>query len=283
MSAFPKATALATQLQSTARAQPEPIRRWLTGVANTVTASAVAPKQAEAARRVQDVWRMSVAPACHEALDGRYPFVLDSTTDANLIDFARVLGPNGLIEQFSKTYIEPFADTSVQPWRWIDPKAGGLRMSASSLAMFERAARIRQAFFSTGMPQPQVFFEVEPLSLNNRARQVQLEIGNQSLVYQHGPRRPMRLQWPPTAGSSASILFTPVDNPNTNVGLTKGGPWALFRLVGAGQMTKTAGVDRFHLSLDVEDYKAEFDVRAESVINPLYLPELQQFRCPGTL
>jgi type VI secretion system protein ImpL len=87
MNTFPKATALATQLQSTARVQPEPIRRWLTGVANTVTASAVAPKQAEAARRVQDVWRTSVAPACHEALDGRYPFVLDSTTDANLIDF----------------------------------------------------------------------------------------------------------------------------------------------------------------------------------------------------
>jgi type VI secretion system protein ImpL len=48
-------------------------------------------------------------------------------------------------------------------------------------------------------------------------------------------------------------------------------------------MTKTAGVDRFRLSLDVDGYEAEFDLRAESVINPLYLPELQQFRCPGTL
>ena len=55
MSAFPKATALSNQLQSAGRAQPEPIRRWLAGVANTVTATAVAPKQAEAARRVQDV------------------------------------------------------------------------------------------------------------------------------------------------------------------------------------------------------------------------------------
>ena len=149
MSTFPKATALEAQLQSMARAQPEPNRRWLTGVANTVTASAVAPKQAEAARRVEDVWRKSVAPTCQEALDGRYPFVPGSTTDVNLIDFARVLGPNGLIEQFSKSYIEPFADTSVLPWRSIDAKAGGLRMSASSLAVFERAARIRQAFFST--------------------------------------------------------------------------------------------------------------------------------------
>jgi type VI secretion system protein ImpL len=149
--------------------------------------------------------------------------------------------------------------------------------------MFERAARIRQAFFSTGTSQPQAYFEVEPLSLGSRARQVQLEIGNQSLVYQHGPRRPMRLQWPPPAGSSASVRFTPVDDPNTNVGLTRGGPWALFRLIDAGRMTKTAGVDRFRLSLDVDGYEAEFDVRAESVINPLYLPELQQFRCPGTL
>ena len=146
MSAFPKATALSNQLQSAGRAQPEPIRRWLAGVANTVTATAVAPKQAEAARRVQDVWRTSVAPACHEMLDGRYPFDLDSTTDANLIDFARVLGPNGLIEQFSKTYIEPFADTSVQPWRWIDPKAGGLA-NVRFVARHVRARRKDQAGF----------------------------------------------------------------------------------------------------------------------------------------
>jgi type VI secretion system protein ImpL len=45
----------------------------------------------------------------------------------------------------------------------------------------------------------------------------------------------------------------------------------------------TAGVDRFRLAFDVEGYKAEFEMRADSVINPLYLPELQQFRCLSTL
>lgn len=280
---FPKATALAAQLQSQAKAQPEPMRRWLAEVASTVNASAVAPRQAEAARRVGDVWRTSVAPTCQEALDGRFPFVSNSPTDVNLSDFARVLGPNGAIEQFSKTYIEPFADTSVRPWRWIEPKAGGLRMSATSLAMFERAAVIRQAFFASGAPQPQVSFELLPLSLDNRARQVQIDIGNQSVVYQHGPRRPTRLQWPPSGSSTAGILFTPLDNPNRNVGLTRDGPWALFRLVAAGQMARTAGADRFRLAFDVEGYTAEFELRAESVINPLSLPELQQFRCPGVL
>lgn len=280
---FPKATALASQLQSQGKAQPEPVRRWLTAVAGAVSASTVTPRQAEAARRVDDVWRTSVAPPCHQALDGRYPFVPNSPTDVNLSDFARLLGPNGIIEQFSKTYIEPFADTSVRPWRWVDPKAGGLRMSAASLAMFEKAAMIRQAFFPSGSPQPQVTFELVPLSLDNQARQVQIDIGNQSVVYQHGPRRPSRLQWPPSAGSTAGILFTPLDNPNSNVGLTRDGPWALFRLVAAGQMAKTAGVDRFRLTFDVEGYKAEFELRAESVINPLYLPELQQFRCLDAL
>lgn len=281
--AFPKAAALASQLEAQASAQPPPVRNWLGEVASAVSASAVAPKQAEATRRVQDVWRSTIAPACSEALNGRYPFIRESSTDVNLSDFARVLGPNGMIEQFSRDYVEPFADTSVRPWRWTDPKAGGLRMSASSLAMFERAARIKQAFFSSGSPQPQVSFELEPLSLDNRARQVQIEIGDQSLVYQHGPRRPTRMQWPPRAGSTAGISFTPLENPNTNIGLTRGGPWALFRLIEAGQMTKTGDVDRFHLAFYVEGYTAEFELRADSVVNPLYLPELQQFRCPATL
>jgi type VI secretion system protein ImpL len=209
---FPKATALAAQLQAQARGQPEPVRRWLGEMASTVSSTAVGPRQAEAAQRLQQVWRTSVAPACREALDDRYPFSPKAGADANLSDFARVLGPNGMIQEFSKNYVEPFADTSVHPWQWIDPKAGGLRMSASSLAMFETAARIRQAFFSSGSSQAQFSFELEPLSLDSRARQVQIDVGNQSVVYQHGPRRPVRMEWPPAAGTTASISFTPLDN-----------------------------------------------------------------------
>lgn len=280
---FPKASALASQLQAQAGKQPDPVRRWLTGLAGTVSATAVGPQRAEAAKRIQDVWRTSVGPTCRAALDDRYPFDLDAQADVNLSDFARVLGPNGIIEAFSKTYVEPIADTSVRPWRWLDPKDGGLRLSSSSLAMFERAAKIRQAFFSAGSPQPQFSFELEPVSLDSRARQVLLNVGEQSVLYQHGPRRPVRLQWPPQAGPTASVSIMPLDNPNANVGLTRSGPWALFRLIAAGKMTSTAGVDRFRLAFDLDGYKAEFELRADSVINPLYLPELQQFRCPSTL
>ncbi|MFO1120405.1 MAG: type VI secretion system membrane subunit TssM [Rhodospirillales bacterium] len=41
----PRARALAAQLQSQAKAQPEPMRRWLTEMAGTVNASAVAPRR----------------------------------------------------------------------------------------------------------------------------------------------------------------------------------------------------------------------------------------------
>ena len=127
---------------------------------------------------------------CQEALDGRYPFVTGGTTDVDLIDFARVLGPNGLIEQFSKSYIEPFADTSVQPWRWIDAKAGSLRMSASSLAVFERAAEVRgRPSSQAGTSQPQAFFEVEPVSLDRRRVDAERRCGEPPLsTHGSGPR-----------------------------------------------------------------------------------------------
>jgi type VI secretion system protein ImpL len=149
--------------------------------------------------------------------------------------------------------------------------------------MFERAARIREAFFAAGNASPGVFFEVEPLMLDRKARQVVLEIGDQRIVYQHGPRRAERVQWPPAQGAGALIAFTPAEQIGQTVTLAKSGPWALFHLLDEARVRRTGGVDRFQVSFDVRGYRADFLIRAESVINPFVLPELEQFRCLGQL
>jgi type VI secretion system protein ImpL len=209
--------------------------------------------------------------------------VRTATKDANLIDFARLFGPGGLIETFSQEHILPFADTSVQPWRWRAGDEGALGLSSGSLRMFERAARIREAFFATGSASPGVFFEVEPLTLDRKARQVVLEIGEQRIVYQHGPRRSERVQWPPAQGTGALVAFTPAEQIGQTITLAKSGPWALFQLLDEARVQRGGGVDRFQVSFDVRGYRADFLIRAESVINPFVLPELEQFRCLGQL
>ena len=275
--------AVVTRMESLANAQPEPLSHWLRSLTTTSSALTIDKARAGAQGRVKEVWATGIAPQCRTALAGRYPFVKTAMEDANLIDFARLFGPGGLIETFSQQHVLPFADTSVQPWRWRTGDEGAIALSSGSLRMFERAARIREAFFATGSASPGVFFEIEPLTLDSKARQVVLEIGDQRIVYQHGPRRPERVQWPPARGAGALVAFTPAEEIGQTITLAKSGPWALFHLLDEARIQRAGGVDRFRISFDVRGYRADFLIRAESVINPFVLPELEQFRCLGQL
>jgi type VI secretion system protein ImpL len=111
---------------------------------------------------------------------------------------------------------------------------------------------------------------------------VVLEIGDQQIVYQHGPRRSERVQWPPAQGTGARVAFTPAEQIGQTITLAKSGPWALFHLLDEARVQR-GGVDRFQVSFHVRGYRADFSIRAESVINPFVLPELEQFRCLGQL
>jgi type VI secretion system protein ImpL len=271
--------AVLVQIESLAKAQPEPLRSWLHSLATTSSALARGEVRAGAQARLKEEWATAIAPECRKALTGRYPFVRTASEAVNLVDFARLFGPGGLIETFARERVLPFADTSVRPWQWRSGDEGAIGLSSGSLRMFENASRIREAFFATAGASPGVFFEVEPLMLDSKARQVVLEIGEQRIVYQHGPRRSQRVQWPPAQGTGARIVFTPAEQIGQTLTLAKSGPWALFQLLDEARVQRGGSVDRFQVSFAVRGYQADFMIRAESVANPFTLPELHEFRC----
>ena len=272
-----RARALIARLDNVAKAQPEPVDRWLQLPLVDGRRRLVDAPSAGAKSQIQGMWGSTVAPSCRQALSGRYPFVPSSDEDVNISDFIRILGPNGEIEKFFKEQLEARVDARTTPWRWHE--TGGPSFSPASLRMFEQAAKIRIALFALGTPQPQFSFEIQPESLDNKARQVILELGSQQVSYQHGPLRSQRMVWPPAAGSGARIVFTPIDDPGASVGLSKSGPWAFLRLLDTAKVEPSEGRDRFRASFGVRGYKAIFQIRADSVINPFGLPELAQFRC----
>jgi type VI secretion system protein ImpL len=278
---FARGRELVAQLQGTTKTLPEPVGRMLTGLATTTQRSTLDPKRIDALQRINQIWRSSVAPACREALAGRYPMVRSSSEDVNVADFARVFAAGGLIDGFFKQYLQPYADSAVHPWRWIDASAGGLGFTLGSLRMFEDAARIRQAFFAGGA-QPQVGFELEPLSLDPRAREVELDLGGQKLTYGHGPRTATPMHWPANT-PGARLTLTPVDTPGQSIVNSPTGAWALFRLLDSARIDASAGPDRLKVGFDLQGYQATFQLRAASIVNPFVLPELQKFQCRDQL
>lgn len=268
-----KLMTLSRRMESQAKFLPEPLKVVVADFARR------GPDPGSARAQINEVWTTNVAPACQQALGDRYPFVKSSTTDTNLVDFARVLGPGGEIDKFAKEYITPYAQTSVRPWRWSEGSGQALGIPGGALRLFELADRIRQGFFAGGDAAPQVRFDIEPISLDTRAAQVMIEFGNQRLIYQHGPRRPQTMQWPPAQGSNAVLTFTPTGNVGQTIMISRSGPWALFHLLDVARIERSGGGDRLMVSFDVQGYQATFALRAESVVNPFSLPELEDFRC----
>ena len=271
-----RGNAVLGRIESLANAQPEPLKRWLESMTTTSRSMTIGRAVSGAQQQVKDAWASDAGPECIAALSDRYPFDRNSPLTVTLNDFARVLGPGGTIERFAQTYILPFADTSVRPWRWR--RDAGLRgISSAALRMFEQAAMIREAFFSSGGALG-FDFEIEPLSLDHRARQVVLEVGDQRITYRHGPCRSTQVQWPPQ-GSGARITFTTADQIGQTIIASKGGPWGWLQLLDGAQLRRSGSPDRFQALFDVKGYRAEFEIRSHSVINPFLFPAVEQFRC----
>lgn len=269
------------KVDAEAVAAPAPLRGMVQGLAQTSTGMAQQKVGGEAAKRLNTVYGSTVAPECRSAIAGRYPFVRSSGNDVALADFGRFFGPGGTIDKFSTEFIQPLADTSARPWRWNKPTTGDAGLSQGSLAQLERAARIRQTFFRGG--EPSVSFELEPLSLDQRASQVTLELGDQRLVYSHGPRLRQRFRWPTSGTSIARISFAASGIFAGGAEKSQSGAWALFRLLDEARVDRGSGGDRLQVTFEAGGMSAEFTLIADSVVNPFSTRDLQEFRCQDSL
>ena len=228
---------------------------------------------------LNNLWTTDILPFCREAIQGRYPFEPGSKQDTTLADFGRLFGPGGLLETFFKENLAPLADTSRQPWRWVNADLG---LSPAVLAQFQRAGVIRNAFFAGGGKTPAVEFELTPADLDRKATQFTLDLGGQLLDYRHGPLKPQVFKWPAPEGiGRVRLTFTDVDGKTASA--TEEGPWAWFRVLDRARLQPTRQPELFRLTFVQSGLAADFELRATSVRNPFDLKEVRGFKCTERL
>ena len=293
------------QLRTQAAQAPDPVRRWLIAMVGGGSASGggaaagpagpggapppggggAIPKQLNAAAKKAAVQAFNApdgpATLCQRAVAGRYPFVSGSSNDIPLDDFAKLFAPAGLLDTYFNAQLRPFVNTSGGNWKL--QSAGDVEppITPADLAQFQRAAAIRDLFFGPGGKDPAVRFDITPLSADNVTKQVTIDLGEQQLVYAHGPTRPVTVYWPGTNRIiSARLAFDPPPSSGTPV-IQTSGPWALFRLFDHGTLRPTGSADRYNLDFILGDRTASYEIRAGSVLNPLAPGLLRAFQCPG--
>lgn len=266
-------------LRAEAARQPQPVSRWLLAIA----ASGGVLRGGVSRQAVVAAYNGAGGPAalCRQAVPGRYPFASGATDEIPLEDFNRLFAPGGMLDRFFTEQLRPFVDTSVKPWR--PQEAAGIPppVQPRDVLLFQRAQDIRDVFFASGR-EAAVKFDVMPTGADPGTRQVTLDLGlDQPIRYAAGPPSTTAVMWPgPSRMLRVRLGWEPPPRTGPAV-FNETGPWALFRLFDKGEVRRVGGPELYAITWRLEEREATFELRANSVQNPLLPGLLRGFQCPA--
>ncbi len=146
----------------------------------------------------------------------------------------------------------------------------------------DTAQKIRDIFFSqqNGLGAQ---FAVETVSLSGNKRRSVLNLDGQLVDYSQGRNYTAHLVWPNNMRegneSKLTLIGTSGGAPRS---IAFSGPWAQFRLFGAGQLTNVTS-DTFNVRFNVDGGAMVYRVHVDTEDNPFTGGLFSQFRLPDTL
>jgi type VI secretion system protein ImpL len=195
-------------------------------------------------------------------------------------DFAKLFSPGGVIDGFAKTKLVGMVDMSGPVWKPIQLAEGVDGLPPAAIANFQRAATIRDEFFPGGAANPSASLDLILQRVEDGVTEVQLAIDGQVTSMKPGSNAGVRPSWPSLSPTSQIKLTVVIAGKPSATPLIFDGPWALFRFVDAGKV-EGGTPERQSVSYEEGGKRVYFELRSGSVRNPMRLPELAQFRCPG--
>lgn len=258
---------------------PYPVKGWMEQLVSGHTRIAVGGARAQ----LNAEWQANILPWCRRALDNRYPFTRTAAVEVAFDDFNRLFAPGGLLDGFFTNRLRPYVDTSAETWRWQRVDGVDLGIAPSVLVQFQKAQRIRDAFYPDGGREPRARFDVKAVTLDPLLEQVGLVVDGQQATFPRNSQQAYSVQWPGAGGARQVLVTFTGPAPATPVTLNRDGPWAFLRLMDAAGLRRTRDPNRFFFGVSDGGYSATFEVRAGSALNPLALPDLKDFQCPPQL
>lgn len=264
-----------TLLLAEAQRQPPPVAGWLQQIADSGRTALNGNATAAASTAYSS--STGAGALCRQVVIGQYPFDPNSTSDAPLDDFARLFAPNGLLDSFFQTQLKPYVDMRDPIWRLRSVGGVAPPVNATTLARFQRAAAIRDAFFPSGGSEPQIHVSITPRSLDARSTQAVLTLNGATITDTGHEDTPVSVTWPATGAAQADITFNPT--PETPP-MTATGDWALFRILADGELRPAGSPADYELTFKAGSQEASFRLEAGSSQNPFGDNLLGGFQCP---
>ena len=272
-SAPPPAGGGAAAAQAAAAMQPEPIKSML---GNLLGAGASQGRTAERAGLSDEI--RPLAEFCARTVAGRFPFAQGSKADVLPDDFGQLFGVGGMLDDFFQRRLAALVDTGVTPWAYKPLPDGTKPPGGAALADFQRASKIKDAFFRSGGKQPGFKVDMRVLEMSDGMKELSLDMDGQVFKFAAGNTAAQTLNWPSNRVASQIKLTA-----NSGSPMVFDGPWALMRLINQFELQPSAQPERFTVLVNVDGKHAKLEIISGSAINPLRMREMQQFRCPEAL
>jgi type VI secretion system protein ImpL len=276
-------------LRASANRLPQPFQDIMTRAAGFFEADVTTASHEQLSRALGD----QVTGACQQIVPNRYPFTKGSDREVPLADFGRLFAPGGIIDRFFQQHLAPLVDQSRRDWAWRQENPLARTLLPATLMEFQRAALIRDAFFSTGGNMPSISLNVTPPAINDPGTVARLEVNGAAVESKLGTRNPVAIQWPGAGGGRTSVSLAQADPaPQFGFGqppsastpapasvLERNGTWSFFKLLDASAPSQRG--DRVTASFIVGGRELQYQFTAGSAQNPLTLGALREFRCPS--
>lgn len=276
-----------TALRSFSKKTPQPVKRWLTTISNESWKIILS----SARQHVNSEWKSQVYSVYTQALAGRYPLQRSSMDDLALFDFSEFFKPEGIMDKFYAEIIKPFVSTR-KGWknRVVDNYSLGLR--SETLKQIRRAQQIKKIYFKKNPSVPNISFQLKPYRMDKTDARFWLELGDQRISYNHGPKFWKDLHWSgEDENNRVRIVFEDLDEKHIEKSFH--GPWAWFKLQDQSDLTKTKKTNVYLVTYSISesrgkkktkiDHSIKFLIKAKSVNNPFSQNVLASFKCPASI
>ncbi len=267
-----------TRLRKFSKNRPEPVRRWL----DTLSDQSWKVILSAARRHINSEWKNQVYGFYREALAGRYPLSRKSKNELAELDFSDFFKPKGKMDTFYLKNVKPFIH-SRKKWKnkTVDKRSLGLNNKA--LAQIKKAQSIKNIFFRKSAEIPGISFQLKPYRLSKSDARFWLDVGEQRISYNHGPKFWKDLYWSAAEQNNrVRLVFEDLDGNHHERSFE--GPWAWLKLQDQSRVSKTQQSNTYLVEYSVPDlHIMKFLIKAKSFNNPFSRNLLGSFRCPENI
>jgi type VI secretion system protein ImpL len=223
----------------------------------------------------------SVTRACRDTIGKKYPFSAKSKDDVPLGAFAKVFGPNGVFDAFFKENLAGLVDTSGKTWVAKGDSKLSQQLSEDTLRQFQSAARIKDAFFGGQGSAPNVKFAIVVQSMSQQTPSVTFEVNGATLESPFGVESRGDFEWPGSSPDGTASITIPGAEGGAGASIKFQGPWALHRLLNAGQLRQSG--NKATVRFVIKGREVTYQLTFDTLDNPFTLIQQVKFACPSDL